>query len=164
MAIRVVMLQKVLPRAQLMIVNRSEHEFIRQRIHEHNVDSDAVELISATYRSMPDLIAKMTAGVFFIKPCFSKSASAPTRLGEFLACGIPCLGNTGVGDVEQILLEAKVGVCVNGFDDAELSEAVRKLVRLTQTHKIETRCTAAAEKYFSLQRGVNSYSRIYHSF
>jgi hypothetical protein len=31
----------------------------------------------------------MNAGVFFINPFYSKIASAPTKLGEFLGCGVP---------------------------------------------------------------------------
>ena len=33
----------------------------------------------------------------------AKIASAPTKLAEYLGCGVPCLGNVGVGDMEAIL-------------------------------------------------------------
>ena len=44
----------------------------------------------------------MNAGIFFIKPTFSKKASMPTRLGEYLASGVPCLCNTGIGDIDRL--------------------------------------------------------------
>ena len=44
------------------------------------------------------------ATLCFILPAFSKRASAPTKLGEMLGCGLPVVANP-IGDVAQILPE-----------------------------------------------------------
>ena len=105
----------------------------------------------------------MDAGIFFIKPAFSKRASCPTRMGEFLGCGKPCLANSGVGDVAEDLSETGTGIAIESFDDATLEDAVGRLVALAAQPEIEARCRRAAEERFSLDSGVATYAAIYRS-
>ena len=109
-------LLRLLSEAQFLILNRGEHAFIMGRLLEGEVPLAQVELITTSHAEAPNQIARMDAGVFFIKPTFSKQASAPTKLAEFLACGIPCLGNAGVGDVGNLLVKEGVGVSLSSFD------------------------------------------------
>ncbi|UWX04712.1 glycosyltransferase [Pseudoxanthomonas sp. NC8] len=146
-----------LPAARLLVVNRNEHDYIRQRLQAGGVPQHAVELCAASHAQVPELMARMHAGVFFIKPVFSKQASAATRLGEFLGCGIPCLTNTGVGDMTAVLEGERVGVAVDGFDPATLDAGLTRLLALVQEPDLRQRCVAAAHKHFSLDEGVARY-------
>jgi len=149
------------PDAQLLIINRGGHDFIRDRIHALNIDFDAVRIEEGNHEDVARAMQKMDAGIFFIKPIYSKMASAPTKLGEFLGCGVPCLGNSGVGDMGSILENEKVGVVLNRFDDDAMREAINRLLQLTQTDGISERCRDIALRYFSLDEGVRRYSHVY---
>lgn len=83
-------LLKFKPYARLLIINRNEHDFIRARMAAWGVDTSKVELKSAAHHEVVQAIHRIHAGVFYIKPVFSKRASAPTKFGEFLGCGVPC--------------------------------------------------------------------------
>lgn len=122
---------------------------------------DVVELRPATHAEVPQQIARMHAGVFFIKPLFSKQASAPTKLGEFLGCGIPCLANSGVGDMAEILEGEQVGIALNDFTPDTLRQGLTRLLKLVETDGIQERCVAAAHKHFSLTEGVARYAQVY---
>ena len=123
----------------------------------------SVEIISANYDEVPDLIKKMDATVFFLKPLFSKQASAPTKLGEFLASGVPCLTNNGVGDVSEIIQSNRVGVIIKDFSDNSIINGVKGLIELTEQEDIIIKCRETALLKFSLEDGVGSYSKIYKS-
>ena len=43
----------------------------------------------------------------------------PTKLGEFLGCGVPCVCNDGIGDMTDIINSGKVGIVLNSFDKVE---------------------------------------------
>ena len=103
----------------------------------------------------------MDMGLFFIKPVFSKQASAPTKLGEFLGCGIPCLTNAGVGDMQQILESTETGVCINQFDEPAYQQAYQQMMALCKSSDCAKRCRTAAEQHFSLSGGVQEYAKIY---
>jgi glycosyltransferase involved in cell wall biosynthesis len=156
-------LRSLRPDARLLVVNRNEHAFIRERLDAFGVPADACELVSIDHAGVPGVMARMDAGIFFIKPVFSKQASAPTKLAEFLGCGVPCLANRGVGDLAEILEGDGVGVAVEGFDAAALRAGLARLLRLAAEPDIASRCAASARRHFSLERGVESYAGIYRT-
>lgn len=149
------------PEAIFLIVNRNDHGLIRRALSVAGVPVDAVELVSADHGDVPALMARMTAGIFFIRPVFSKRASAPTKLAEFLGCGVPCLANAGVGDVAEFLSETRTGVAVDGFDRTHLADGVDRLLDVVSDPDVRGRCVQAALDHFSLKKGVHSYREVY---
>lgn len=156
-----VQLLRMRPDAQLLIVNRGEHAWIRERLAAAGVPTAAVEMTSATHIEVPRYMSRMDAGVFFIKPVFSKQASAPTKLAEFLGCGIPCLGNEGVGDMAAVLQGEQVGVALKDFDEMSVAAGLAQLLALAADPNTRARCVGAAKKHFSLDEGVSRYRAIY---
>lgn len=147
--------------ARFLIINRDEHAFIKERLAVAGVPDSKVELLTVTHAKVPSQMARMDAGIFFIKPVFSKQASAPTKLAEFLGCGIPCLGNAGVGDMAEVLDGEQVGVALKAFDEVSMSDGLQRLLRLVADPTTRDRCVAAAQKHFSLEEGVARYRKIY---
>jgi len=157
------LLQATNPSARLLVVNRNEQEMIRTRALEAGLGPGSIEIVAADHHDVHKQIARMTAAMALIKPCYSKIASAPTKLAEYLGCGVPCLGNSGVGDVAEILEGRQVGVAVDGFSDNELSKAVERLWTLANNPETQRRCRAVAEELFSLDGGVAAYDSLYRS-
>ena len=149
------------PQARLLIINRGEHAYIQDCLSAGGIPLESVELHAANHDEVPRQMARMHAGVFFIKPLFSKQASAPTKLGEFLGCGLPCLANTGVGDMAEILEGERVGVALTGFSPNELRTGLLRLRELVADATTQARCVATAERHFSLAKGVRSYQAVY---
>ncbi len=156
-------LLKIRPNSRFLIINKTEHQYIQERLNAHGISKDQVELRTAEYSEVPQLMSQMDANILFIKPVFATLATAPTKFGEFLACGIPCLSNSGAGDMGKILNEEDVGVVIDEFSSPELEKAVVKLIKLIEESQIQTRCITVASKYFSLNEGVNKYNEIYNS-
>ena len=154
-------LQAVEPGARLSIVNRNEQALISERLRHHGIDPAVVEMQAAEHRDQPRLVASMSAGMALIRPDYSKIASAPTKLAEYLGCGVPCLGSAGVGDLESILEGERVGVAVRGSNDAELRSGIERLVELSRDPELQQRCRQVALARFSLETGVAAYRSIY---
>jgi glycosyltransferase involved in cell wall biosynthesis len=157
------MLRERLPNARLHILNRGGHDYIQERMAALSIDPAAVQVEAADHAGVARAMQKMDAGIFFYKPAYSKKATAPTKLGEFLGCGVPCLGNHGVGDMATILENEQVGVAVEWFDEPALREAIDRLIQLTETPGVRARCREVAFRNFALDDGVKSYDRIYRS-
>jgi glycosyltransferase involved in cell wall biosynthesis len=155
------LLSRIIPKVSLSIFNKNEHVYIRNAFERLGITDEFYTLDSAEYSQMPENINKFDAGIFFIKPVFSKLASTPTKLGEFLACGIPCLTNSGVGDMQSILEGEGVGVVLTDFSLRSKEAAVKQLLALCADKSIRQRCVSTAKKYFSLDMGVNAYNQLY---
>ena len=154
-------LRALRPGARLLIVNRGEQAMVRQRLAALGIDPAEVEIIAADHADMPRHIARMSAAMALIKPDYSKIASAPTKLAEYLGCGVPCLGTAGVGDMDAILEGRGVGVAIQGFSPADLDAGARRLLALSGEPDIRQRCRAVALELFALDKGVAAYAAIY---
>ena len=146
-----------------MIINRNEHDYIWQRIDALGIDSSRIELKSVPHYEVVKSINRMHACVFYIKQVFSKRASAPTKFGELLGCGVPCISNSGVGDTESILEGENVGVVLRTFDDHAHLDGVKSLLKLVADVDTKLRCIKVANQFFSLEQGVKAYDEIYRN-
>lgn len=97
--------------------------------------------------------------ISFIKACYSKLSSSPTKLAEYLACGLPIIANRGVGDVDTLIEENGVGVLLDGFDEASYLKALDRVAALGD---VSNRCRETARREFDLKTvGGARYRRIY---
>lgn len=156
-------LRRRLPDARLLVVNRNEQDLVRRLVAEAGLPESAVEITAADHAEVPAQVRRMSAGAAIIKPVYSKLASAPTKLAEYLGCGVPCLGNVDVGDMEMMLEGEGGGVALRAFTDAEREAAVDRLLALHADPETPARCRAAAERHFSVEQGAEDYRAIYRS-
>jgi glycosyltransferase involved in cell wall biosynthesis len=149
------------PHARLLILNRGEHAYIRERLFAMRIPDESVEIREAAHSDVPRFMAGMDAGIFFYKPSYSRLACAPTKLAEFLGCGVPCLSNEGVGDMPHVLETEGVGVVLHSFDHTSRATAVKALLSIVNQPGVAERCVAASQRHFSLDAGVAKYATIY---
>ena len=157
------LLLQIIPEAKLCIINKGEHELINQSLIKADLKKDNVNVVSSDHAGVSKLMNDMDAGIFFIRPYYSKIASAPTKLGEFLGCGVPCLSNTGVGDMTRILEDNKVGVAIKDFEEISLKTGLEELIAISKSEGIRYHCRSVSLDLFSLDVGVRSYEQVYAS-
>lgn len=151
----------LIPDARMLIVNRHEHDAIKAAAMEAGIDSSKLEITASDHASVPGHIHRMHAASALIKPCYSKLSSAPTKLAEYLGCGVPCVGNTGVGDMESILDGRGGGIALATFDKPALAEGARQIVALAHDSATANQCREVATTLFSLSGGVAAYRDVY---
>jgi glycosyltransferase involved in cell wall biosynthesis len=154
-------LLQAFPSARVLCVTREDHDRLRADAVQAGVPADRLVLRRASFDQMPALLRLMQLGVFFIKPCFSKRASAATKLGEFLACGVPVVINDGIGDSGAIVRQGCVGVVLAEANAAQYDASLPEVARVLADPEMPARCRAVAEREFSLDRGVERYAALY---
>jgi len=147
-----------LPEAIFLVVSREPPEQIRAAATASGIPPDRLIVRPAARDEVPRFLAAADYGLFFIMPVFSKKASSPTKMGEFLALELPVVTNGDVGDVERIVDESGAGVVVGGFTDAAYSAA---LDRLSVMKFDMERWRSTARRWFDLGTGVERYDSIY---
>jgi glycosyltransferase involved in cell wall biosynthesis len=153
--------QRHRPDARLLIVNQHQQGAIRAAIAKAGIDPAAVEIVGTGRAGMPGYMRRMDAGLALIHPFFSKIASAPTKLAEYLGCGIPVVGNAGCGDMVRIIADDRVGVAMADTDPAAIEAAVLALLECVKDPALADRCVTSARRHFSLEDGVERYRSIY---
>jgi glycosyltransferase involved in cell wall biosynthesis len=147
--------------ATLTIINKGQHEVVHRHLSGRTI-RDSIEVKSVHFEDIPSAIREMDATAFFLKPLFSKLASLPTKLGEFLASGVPCLVNDGPGDMSRIVRDEQVGIVVDSSDRESVERGALRLMEMALDSRVRDRCVQVARKYFSLTEGAATLDAIYH--
>lgn len=116
--------------------------------------------------SVASALAEAHAGLSFIKPCLSKRSSSPTKVGEYLAAGLPVVSTAGIGDVDRLLNGpgecSPVGVLVRDLTTAGYRQAVAQLLTLLDDPTTPARCRAVAVEQLELEHvGWARYRQLY---
>jgi glycosyltransferase involved in cell wall biosynthesis len=107
-----------------------------------------------------DYLSAADFGISFIKAAPSKLASSPTKVGEYLACGLPVVANAGVGDMDAL---AKAGVCyvLPDLGAGAYAGAVDGLRASLGREGLRAECRAHARAHLSLEEAVGRYDALY---
>ncbi|MCH8950796.1 MAG: glycosyltransferase [Proteobacteria bacterium] len=149
------------PELRFRIVSRDDAGAIRAAGAAYPAVLERLEIGGLPPAGMPAAVAEFDVGAMFFTADFSKLGSCPTRMGEMLACGCPVVANGAVGDVGEIIRRYRVGVVAEDSSAASMRRTVGELANLLQDADLARRCRAAAEDWFSLERGSARYDSLY---
>ena len=138
-------------------------ERITSLMQTHAIPSDDFKIISTLAAEVPSYLSAADAGLAFIKPCFSKQASSPTKYAEYLGCGLPLVINAGIGDSDALIDDERVGTLVRRFDQEEYSRAVGQIGAMTDdVEQTRQHTREVAERLLDVRRvGRERYVELY---
>ncbi|HXB41977.1 MAG TPA: glycosyltransferase [Bacteroidia bacterium] len=151
--------QKVNPASVLLFITHDKPEQILKAALKKNIRKNCILIQSAVRKEVPEYVSTFNAGLFFIRPTFSKKGSSPTKMAEILACGIPVITNSGIGDSDEIISESACGIVLDNFTVKNYQTAINDFSKINRNDPEFLR--TVAKKYFSLEKGVSSYEKIY---
>jgi len=149
------------PKTTFRVVTKDNPEQLLRQLGSFGIFKEDVEIYSASSDKMPNEIAKFDIIVMFFISNFSKMGSAPTRFGEALASGVPCVVNSGVGDLDKIVYENNVGIVARDFSEKSMRKNCNEIISLLDDDSINTRCREVSKKYFSLELADSYYEDLY---
>jgi glycosyltransferase involved in cell wall biosynthesis len=145
--------------AHLLWLTMGSRERVRQLMSARGIGEDNFSIHSVAPKEMPAYLAAGDIGISFIKRCFSKLASSPTKNGEYLACGLPIVINSGIGDSDA--LEA---IIIDDFNDRDFDAAWTAIEAAVNDPDVRSKARAAAEEVFDLESvGAERYAHLYKS-
>ena len=148
------------PGALFLFITPDEPGPILARAELAGIGTDRLVIRSATRDEVPKLMAAADFGLFFIKPCFSKMASSPTKMGEMLAMGLPVVTNAGVGDVAEIVRDTGCGVAIERFDEASYEAAIVSIESLALSAR---QLRETARSLFDIDIAIDRYEGVYRA-
>jgi len=147
------------PETFAMILTQSDREVIEPLLKAHGYGEADYFIGKVPSSDIPRYLSAADIAVSFIKACYSKIATSPTKNAEYLACGLPIIANTGVGDVDALIVENGVGAMVKKFSTDDYLEALSQVDRLSD---ISYKCRETAVREFDLETiGGMKYRGLY---
>lgn len=148
------------PAARFFFITGDQHELIRKKASERNIDPQKIIIRPAMRKEVPSCIALSTHSVFFIRPTYSKISSSPTKQAELMGMGMPVVSNDGVGDTAAIIEKYKSGIVIKNFSNGAYKKAVEELQHFPFRPAV---IREGAASYFSLKEGIEKYNKIYRT-
>lgn len=145
--------------AHLLWLTMGSRERVRQLMNERGISENNFSIHSVAPREMPSYLAAGDVGISFIKRCFSKLASSPTKNAEYLACGLPIVINAGIGDSDAL-----PAILIDDFSDRDFDAAWIAIKEAVNDPNVRTKSRAVAQKIFDLKNvGAERYADLYKS-
>lgn len=148
-----------IPKTKFLFISPHRHEIIIDAAKKYNIPADRIIVKKGMRHEVPVLLSLSHYSLFFIKPCYSKISSSPTKHAEIMAMGIPIITNAGVGDVEEITCKYNAGIVLRSLNAEEYEKAATLVARGKNFNKEEI--IAGAKEYYDLETAIQKYLSVY---
>jgi len=147
-----------------LVLNKNEKEFIEQMFLRYQMPKNRVKVSSSSFDEVYKYLNMADASLFFIKPSFSKQASAPTKFAENVACHLPSITNGNVGDMGYYLRKYPVGMLVEIKTlDTTLKKTASKLLSNIHSNNFKPEAfDRLFSEHFDKDMAVKKYGEIYN--
>lgn len=147
-----------------LVLSQDDPSVIAHEFDRLGTPADAYTITRAAPEEVAAYLAAADAAIAFIRPCHSKLSSSPTKVGEYLAAGLPVITGSGIGDVDSLLRDYDLGAVLESFDPDALDRGVEGLIeRLREPGHRERSLRAAHERLSLATVGVPRYTALYES-
>lgn len=155
-------LRVFIPNSHFLILTQNKDVVSDLLLKRDDINKAEVTLMSVAGDDVPLYLSVADAALAFRRDSPTAIAASPTKLGEYLACGLPVISMSKIGDVAEILTANKIGIVIDSYNEDEYKKAISGLIFLFKEEKaLRQRCRKFAEDFFSLERGVSLYRQIY---
>ncbi len=149
------------PSLFLQVLTPSRPDPLRGELERLGVPATAFAIESVAPSAVPGVLRAADAGLLLVQASFGRRSSSPTKMGEYLASGLPIVATRGIGDCDRMLGEGR-GVLLDGLDDDAFARAARSLGDLLDDPATASRCRAFAAAELSLTGvGGPRYAAVY---
>lgn len=154
--------RKVFPELFFLILTQADPAPMLAELDRNSIAADDYSVMKVDPDEIGRWLAPCAFGVSFVRPAFSKCSSSPTKIGEYLGAGLPVVSTAGIGDIDSLLEDDRVGVLIRGFEGADYESAANAVRKLCQDPDAKRRCRETAHNRLSLTGiGIPRYDDLY---
>ena len=150
---------KIKPTSKFLFITIEPPATILSKAASKGIPLQNMLIHAASRNEVPLYLSLSSLSIYFIKPCYSKKASSPTKTAEILGMGIPIITNSGIGDVDELLSNSGIGKLIRYFNFDEYTSVIHQIPLLLAIEK--DKIVTIATTYFSLEKGLQSYQSVY---
>jgi glycosyltransferase involved in cell wall biosynthesis len=145
-----------------MILTQSPRQMVTDRMSSLGINEKNFFVTRVTPGEVPRYLRAADIAISFIKPCYSKQSSSPTKIAEYLASGLPVVCNTGIGDLDKLIDGNRVGALLREFTPEAYLLALQEVDAMRGDENFAERLRGVARQQFDLvDVGRTRYRRLY---
>jgi len=150
--------------AHLLWLTVVSRERVRQLMNARGIGERNFSVHAVAPKDVPAYLSAGDVGISFIKRCFSKLASSPTKNGEYLACGLPIVINAGIGDSDRLAEISDAAILVDEVNEQNFERAWLAVQNVVGNAQMKAKARELAEQEFDLVSvGGARYASLYEA-
>ena len=145
------------------IVTSNDHEAIRDMFLENGLPEESFSVTgNLSYDEVKDYISAADIGLSAVPPTSSQKFRSPTKVAEYLLCGLPYITCEGVSEDDIYAKKYNVGAVVKSFEKSDILECIPKIKYLLNEEKVSKRerCRDVGVLY----RGKSNIDHLFQQF
>jgi hypothetical protein len=146
-----------------LIVTSSKHEDVDALFTNQGIEKDFYVITgNLSNAEVKDYISASDIGISAVPPTPSQLFRSPTKVGEFLSCGLPYITVKGVSEDDEYALKYNVGIVVNSFKEQDLVEKIKDIeLLLSEENSLKIRCREIGIEYRGKGKSQRIFSEIF---
>jgi hypothetical protein len=149
--------------ASVSFFNEGQHSQIARAVEKSSIEKSLVSVEKVGHENVPGRLTEFDAGLIFIESSPSRRVCSPTRLGEYLAAGLPVVAGKGIEVFNDIDREFD---CIKLVDveDGKLNislETIREIHEFIKSENRPNLCKQAAHAAFDVDTAIDKYFQLY---
>lgn len=152
------------PSAFALVLTQGPREPAIEELARHGLGPADSRVETVSPDRVPLHLRAADAGLALIHPGPSDAAMSPTKVGEYLAAGLPVIVTAGIGDLDEHVGGRRVGALLQRLDEAGYHDALRELADLRADPTLAARCRETARELYDLETvGGPRYRALYEA-
>lgn len=149
-----------------VIIASPDKEIFDRLIEERtlkNIKGFDITLSSIPHRDIPQFLQQMDLLITFVREGVARESMSPTRIPEAWASGVPVISNSGVGDLDTMMVNVGGGELIDNISRTDVARVMTNFTSKAANPNYLAGLPERARRYFSLDVGVMKYMSAYGS-
>ena len=128
----------------LLVVPRNYHGAVRSDLD--GLEAEDFRLLSVPHSQVAPLLSAADVGIALNDDSVAKHVASPTKVAEYLACGVPVVASATTGDLAALLPRHGVGEVTPSYDAGTVAAVLAAILERVLADRLDwaERCAAAA--------------------
>ena len=144
-------------------INEGDRGFIEKTIDLTSIPKEKVRILGCEHSEIPDILATYDCGIVMVESSHWRRVCSPTKMGEYLAGGLPVLSLEGIDAIDEL---SERTTCVATVSHEELlghfqEGRVKQVVSFIRSMGVTQKCQILALDEFDLELAGKLYVELY---
>jgi len=157
-------LKNKITNAHFLILTINKEKILEMALN-RGLKKNDFTLLSLPFDEVPEYLLMGDIALLFRSNSIVHRVGSPMKFAEYLACGLPIIGNDGLGELCKVVEDNKVGAIVDFDKEAKNEKVINDLLNsiLNERESLRQRCIDLAVEQFSYKRYLDTYLTLYEN-
>ena len=144
-------------------INQGDRFVIDKASSLTGISKEKIRVLDCQHSEIPNILTTYDCGIVMVESSYWRRVCSPTKLGEYLASGLPVISLNGIDSIDDLSVRTE---CVATISSQELlghfqDGRVQEIISFIRSTGVSQKCQGLAKDEFDLEMAGNLYVELY---